>query len=164
MGPWAGLAVPDVVGVVNMVPSGSDVTPEGGGSAGMVVLAGGMQYTGAAYHRVRGRCGGIVGGFECGPRFDDTVGGACKSMCITIVIVLGYPACMVSLGLLVLILTFPFFNSVSGLLFDLWYPLTNLLFSLILRCGCIMRRFINDWCGGRFSGCGVHDRRRDLVG
>ena len=39
-GLWAGLAVPDVVGVVNVVPSGSDVMPEGGGSAGMVVLAG----------------------------------------------------------------------------------------------------------------------------
>ena len=40
-GPWAGLVVPDVVGVVSVVLSGSDVMPEGGGSAGTVVLAGG---------------------------------------------------------------------------------------------------------------------------
>ena len=39
--PWVGLAVPDVVGVVYVVPSGSDVMPEGGGSAGTMVLAGG---------------------------------------------------------------------------------------------------------------------------
>ena len=31
----------DVVGVVNVVPSGSDVTPESGGSVGTVVLVGG---------------------------------------------------------------------------------------------------------------------------
>ena len=41
MGAWVGLAVSDVVGVVNVVPFGSNVTPEGGGSAGTVVLAGG---------------------------------------------------------------------------------------------------------------------------
>ena len=41
MGPWVELAVPDMVGVVNVVPFGSDVTPEGGGSAGTVVLVGG---------------------------------------------------------------------------------------------------------------------------
>ena len=41
MGLWVGLAVPDVAGMVNMVPSGSNVMPEGGGSVGMVVLAGG---------------------------------------------------------------------------------------------------------------------------
>ena len=41
MGLWVGLAVPDMVGVVNVVLFGSDVTPEGGGSAGTVVLAGG---------------------------------------------------------------------------------------------------------------------------
>ena len=34
MGLWAGLVVPDVVGVVNVVPSGFDLTCEGGGSAG----------------------------------------------------------------------------------------------------------------------------------
>ena len=34
MGPWAGLAVPDVVGVVNVVPSRFDLTCEGGGLAG----------------------------------------------------------------------------------------------------------------------------------
>ena len=36
MGLWAGLAVPDVVGVVNVVPSGFNLTWEGGGSAGTV--------------------------------------------------------------------------------------------------------------------------------
>ena len=48
MGAWwmktrsmAGLAVPGVVGVVYVVPSGSVVTPEGGDSAGTVALAGG---------------------------------------------------------------------------------------------------------------------------
>ena len=41
MGPYVGLVVPDVVGVVYVVPSGSNVMPEGGGLAGMVVLAGG---------------------------------------------------------------------------------------------------------------------------
>ena len=34
MGPWVGLVVPDVVGVVNVVPSGFNLTWEGGGSAG----------------------------------------------------------------------------------------------------------------------------------
>ena len=34
MGLWAGLAVPDVVGVVNVVPSGFDLTCEGGGLVG----------------------------------------------------------------------------------------------------------------------------------
>ena len=115
-----------------------------------------MRYAGAAYHVVGGGCGGVMGGFECGPRFDNTAGGACESMCIAIIVVLGYPAHMVALRLLVLVLTFPFFNSVSGLLFDLWYPLTNLLFGLILRCGRIMRHFVDDWCGGGFSGYGGH--------
>ena len=41
MGPMAGLAVPDVVGVVYMAPSGSISRREGGGLAGMVVSAGG---------------------------------------------------------------------------------------------------------------------------
>ena len=40
-GLMVGPVVLDVVGVVNMVSSGSDVTPEGGGSVGTVVLAGG---------------------------------------------------------------------------------------------------------------------------
>ena len=34
-GPWAGLAVPDMVWVVNVVPSGFDLTWAGGGSTGM---------------------------------------------------------------------------------------------------------------------------------
>ena len=41
MGLWAGLVVPDVVGVVNIVPSGFNLMQEGGGSVGMVVLVGG---------------------------------------------------------------------------------------------------------------------------
>ena len=45
MGPWVELAVPDMVGVVNVVPSGSNVMPEGGGLVGMVVLAGGNMLT-----------------------------------------------------------------------------------------------------------------------
>ena len=36
MGPWAGLVVPDVVGVFDIVPSGFDLMREGGGSAGTV--------------------------------------------------------------------------------------------------------------------------------
>ena len=35
-GPWVGLAVPDVVGVVSVVPSGFDLTWEGGGLVGAV--------------------------------------------------------------------------------------------------------------------------------
>ena len=34
MGPWAGLVVPDVVGVFDIMPSGFDLMREGGGSAG----------------------------------------------------------------------------------------------------------------------------------
>ena len=46
----------------------------------------GMRYTGAAYHVVSGRCGGIVGGFECGLGFDDAVGDMFESACITVVV------------------------------------------------------------------------------
>ena len=117
---------------------------------------------------------GVMGGFEGGLGFNDAAGGVCKSMCIAVVVVLGYPARMVALSLLVLVLTVPFFDSISGLLFDLWYPLTNLLFGLVLCCGRIVHRFIEDWHGGGFSGygghwdidewCGVCDGDRDLVG
>ena len=137
-------------------------------------FSGGMRYAHAAYHVVSGGCGGIVGGFECGPRFDDTAGGACESMCIAVIVILGYPAHVVGLGLLVLDSTSPFFDSTFRLLFDLWYPLTSLLFGLVLCCGRVVRRFINNWCGGGFSGygdhwdigeqCGVRDGRRGLVG
>ena len=41
MGLQAGLMVPDVVGIVNVMPSRSDLTQEGGGSVGMVILVGG---------------------------------------------------------------------------------------------------------------------------
>ena len=77
------------------------------------------QFTGAACHIVGGGCGGTVGGFEGGLRFDDTAGGACKSACIAVVIVLGYPARMVGLGHPVLDLTSSFFDSTFRLLFDL---------------------------------------------
>ena len=54
-GLWVVPVILDMVVVVNVVPSGSDVTLEGFGR--------GMRYAGAAYHIVSGRCGGIVGGF-----------------------------------------------------------------------------------------------------
>ena len=63
---------------------------------------------------------------------------------------------MVALGLLVLVLTFSFFDSISGLPFDLWYPLTSFLFVLILRRGRVVRRFVDDWRGGGFSGYRDH--------
>ena len=116
----------------------------------------------------------VVGGFECGPRFDDTAGGACESMCIAVIIVLGYPTHDVGLGHPVLDSTSPFFNTTSRPLFDLLCPLIDLLFGLIPRCGHFVCCFINYWRGGRFSGCGSHweidewwgvrDGRRDLVG
>ena len=115
-----------------------------------------------------------MGGFEGGPRFDDTAGGACESVCIAVIVVLRYPACVVGLGHPVLDLTSPFFDSISRPLFNLLCPLTNLLFGLTLRCGRVMCHFVNDWCGGGFSGygghwdidewCGVRDGCRDLVG
>ena len=133
-----------------------------------------MRYTGAAYHGVRGGCRGVVGGFMWALGFDDAAGGACESVCIAGVVVLGFLARMVALGLLVLDSTSSFFDSISGPLFDLLCPLTGLLFGLVLRCGCIVRRFINDWRGGGFSGygdhwdigewCGARDGCRDLVG
>ena len=95
---------------------------------------------------------------------DDAVGGACESVCIAAVVVLGYPARVVGLGHPVLISTSPFFDSTFGLLFDLLCPLTDLFFSLVLHCGRVMRRFISNWRGGGFSGCGVCGGRRDLVG
>ena len=96
--------------------------------------------------------------------FDDAAGGACESVCTAVVIVLGYPARVVGLGHPVLVSTSPFFNTTSGPLFDLLCPLANLLFGLVLCCGRFVHRFVNDWCGGRFSGYGVCDGRRDLVG
>ena len=133
-----------------------------------------MRYARAAYHVVSGGCGGVVGDFEGGLGFDDAAGGACESVCIAVVVVLGFPARVVGLGHPVLDSTSPFFDSISGLFFDLWYPLTNFLFVLILRRGRVVRRFVEDWRGGGFSGygghwdigewCGVRDGRRDLVG
>ena len=115
-----------------------------------------------------------MGGFKCGQEFDDAVGDVFKSACVTIVIELEYPVCVVGLGHPMLDSTSPFFDSISGLLFDLWYPLTNFLFDLVLHRGCVMHCFVNDWHGGGFSGygghwdidkwCGVHDGCRDLVG
>ena len=111
-----------------------------------------------------------MGGFECGPRFDDVAGGACKSVCIAIVIVLGYPARVVGLGHPMLDSTSPFFNTTSGAILDLLCPLIDLLFGLIPCCG----HFVNNWHGGGFSGCGGHwdidewcgvcDGHRDLMG
>ena len=60
-----------------------------------------------------------MGGFEGGLMFDDAAGGACESMCIAVVVVLGYPARVVGLGHPVLVSTSPFFDSTFGLLFDL---------------------------------------------
>ena len=121
-----------------------------------------MRYTRAAYHVIGGGCGGVMGGFECGLGFDDSAGGACESVCIAIVVELGFLAHMVALGLLVLDSTTPFFNSISGPLFDC--PLISLLFGLTLRHGRVVHRFVNDWHGGGFSGCGVRDGGRGLVG
>ena len=42
------------------------------------------QFAGAACHVIGGGCGGAVGGFEGGPRFDDAAGGACESACVTV--------------------------------------------------------------------------------
>ena len=115
-----------------------------------------------------------MGGFECGLRFNDGAGGACESVCIAVVVILGYPARVVGLGHPVLDSTSSFFNSISGPLFNLLCPLTNFFFGLALHCGCVMRCFVEDWCGGRFSGygghwdigewCGVRDEHRELVG
>ena len=96
--------------------------------------------------------------------FDDAAGGVCESVCIAGVVVLGFLARMVALGLLVLDSTTPFFDSISGPLFDLLCPLIGLLFGLALRRGRVVRRFVNDWRGGGFSGCGVRDGGRGLVG
>ena len=105
-----------------------------------------------------------MGGFEGGPRFDDAAGGVFESACVTVVVVLGYPARVVGLGHPVLVSTSPFFDSMPGLLFDLWYPLIDFFFGLVLRRGCVVRRFVSNWRGGGFSGYGVCGGRRDLVG
>ena len=97
-----------------------------------------------------------MGGFEGGLRFDDAAGGACKSVCITVIVVLRYPARVVGLGHPMLVSTSPFFNSTSGPLFDLLCPLTDLLFGLVPRCGRFVCHSINDWRGGRFGGYGGH--------
>ena len=105
-----------------------------------------------------------MGGFKRDLRFDDAAGGACKSVCIAVVVVLGYPARVVGLGHPMLDLTSPSFNTTSGPLFDLLCPLIGLLFGLALRRGRVVCRFVNDWHGGGFSGCGVRDGGRGLVG
>ena len=70
----------DVVGVVNVVPSGSDVTPESGGSAGTVVLAGGCDTL--ALHILSLVAGvGALWGSPRGPWGSTTVLGACASPC-----------------------------------------------------------------------------------
>ena len=97
-----------------------------------------------------------MGGFEGGLGFNDAASGACESVCIAGIVVLGFLARMVALGLLVLDSTTPFFNSISGPLFNLPCPLTGLLFSLVLHCGRIVHRFVDDWCGGGFSGYRDH--------
>ena len=114
--------------------------------------------------------GGVVGGLE----FNDAAGDMFESACITVIIELGYLVRVVGLGHPVLDSTSPFFNTTSGPLFDLLCPLANLLFGLVPCCGCFVHCFINDWCGGGFSGygghwdidewCGARDRRRDLMG
>ena len=115
-----------------------------------------------------------MGGFEGGLMFDDTAGGACESMCITVIVVLRYPAHVVGLSHPVLDSTSPFFNTTSRPLFDLLCPLIDLLFGLIPRCGHFVCHFVNDWHGSGFGGCGGHwdidewcgvrDGCRDLVG
>ena len=115
-----------------------------------------------------------MGGFECGLRFDGAASGACESMCIAVIVILGYPAHVVGLGHPMLDLTSLFFNTTSRPLFNLLCPLIGLLFGLIPCCGHFVHRFVNDWCGGRFSVyrgywdmdewhgvCGGH---KDLVG
>ena len=122
------------------------------------------QFAGAACHVVGGGCGGAVGGFEGGLGFDDTAGGVFESVCVTVIVILRYPAHVVGLSHPVLDSTSPFFDSMPGLLFNLWYPLIDLLFGLVPRCGHFVRRFVSSWHGGGFSGYGVCDGRRDLMG
>ena len=72
MGPWVELAVPDMVGVVNVVPSGSNVMPEGGGLVGTVVSAGGCDTL--ALHITSLVAGvGASWGALCGPWGSTTV-------------------------------------------------------------------------------------------
>ena len=59
MGPWVGLVVPDMVGVVNIVPSGFNLMQEGGGSAG-TVCGHNLLMLGIA-SLAGGHCGGLQG-------------------------------------------------------------------------------------------------------
>ena len=115
-----------------------------------------------------------MGGFKYGQEFNNAAGDVFESACVTVVVELGYPVHVVGLSHPMLNSTSPFFDSISGLLFDLWYPLTNFLFGLVLHHGHVMLCFINNWRGSGFSGygghwdidewCGVCDGCRDLVG
>ena len=121
-----------------------------------------------------GKWEGVVGGFECGQEFNNAAGDVFEFACVTVIVKLGYPVHVVGLSHPMLNSTSPFFDSISGLLFDLWYPLTNFFFSLVYCCGHVMHCFINDWHGGGFSGygghwdidewCGVCDGHRDFMG
>ena len=89
MGVWVGLAVSDMVGVVNVVPFGSNVTPEGGGSAGTVVLAGGCDTLALCITEFEAGMLVIWGGSR-GTWGSLLLQEVYESTCVTVTIILGF--------------------------------------------------------------------------
>ena len=74
-GPQAGLVVPDIVGMVNVVPSRSDLMQEGGSSVGMVILVRGCDTLALHITSLVAGVGVLWGGSR----------GACGSMMVQVV-------------------------------------------------------------------------------